>query len=69
VKIQDDYVPVDFNILDMGANEEVPLILGRSFLCTTNAVIYVGSGQIQFRFPDWKVKCALMVMKLTSRLK
>jgi hypothetical protein len=69
VKIQDKYVPADFNILDMGADEEVPLILGRPFLHTTNAVIYVGSGQIHFQFPGWKVKCALMVMKLTSRLK
>jgi len=38
VKIQDNYVPVDFNILDMGADEEVPLILGRSFLHTTNTL-------------------------------
>ena len=42
VKIRDDYVPADFVILDMGADEEVPLILGRSFINTTNVVIYVG---------------------------
>ena len=58
VKIQDDYVPADFMILDMGIDEEIPLILGRPFLNTTNAVIYVGSGQIHFQFPGWKVKCA-----------
>ena len=29
VKIQDDYVPADFMILDMGIDEEIPLILGR----------------------------------------
>ena len=51
LKIQDNYVLVDFIIiLDMGDNEEVPLILGRSFLHTTNANIYVGSGQIHFQF-------------------
>ena len=58
VKVKDDYVPVDFLILDMGSDDEVPLILGRPFLNTTNAVIYVGSGQIHFQFPAHKVKCA-----------
>ena len=48
VKIQDDYVPADFMIFDMGIDEEIPLILGRPFLNTTNTVIYVGSGQIHF---------------------
>jgi hypothetical protein len=48
MKIQDDYVPTDFMILDMGMDEEIPLILGRPFLNTTNAIIYVGSRQIYF---------------------
>jgi hypothetical protein len=48
MKIQDDYVPADFMILDMGMDEEIPLILGRPFLNTTNTIIYVGSGQIYF---------------------
>jgi hypothetical protein len=46
VKVQDKYVPTDFIILDLGADNEVPFILGRPFLNTVNAVIYVGSGQI-----------------------
>ena len=37
-------------ILDMGNAEDTPLILGRPFLKTTNACIYVASGQIQFHF-------------------
>ena len=49
VKIQDYYVPTDFMILDTGEKEEdIPIILGRPFLNTTNAVIYIGSGQIHF---------------------
>ena len=44
VKVQGEYVPTDFIILDMGANNDVPGILGRPFLNTVNAVIYVGSG-------------------------
>ena len=46
VKIQGTYVPTNFMILDM--REEVPIILGRPFLNTTNTIIYVGSGQIHF---------------------
>jgi len=44
VKIQDEYAPADFIILDMGSNIDVPVILGWPFLNTLNVVIYVGSG-------------------------
>ena len=53
----------------MGADEDVPLILGRSFLYTTNAVIYMGSGQIHFQFPGWKVKCAFNGYKANKQVK
>jgi hypothetical protein len=48
VKIQDHYAPADFMVLDIEEEDDSPVILGRSFLDTTNAVIYVGSGQIHF---------------------
>ena len=57
IKVQDNYVPIDFIILDMGADIEVPIILGRPFLNTTNAVIYVGFGQICLQFTGRMVKC------------
>ena len=57
VRIQDHYVPADFVVLDMGEEEDVPIILGRSFLNTTNAIIYIGSGQVHFQFPGQKVRC------------
>jgi hypothetical protein len=44
VKIQDYYVPADFLVLDMSGDEDTPIILGRPFLNTTDAVIYIGSG-------------------------
>jgi hypothetical protein len=57
VQIQDRYVPTDFMVLDMGVeDEETPIILGRLFLNTTNTVIYIGSGQVHFPFPDGKVR-------------
>ena len=48
VKVRSAYVPIDFMILDMGNTEDTPLILGRPFLNSANACIYLASGQIQF---------------------
>ena len=45
VRIYDHYAHADFMVLDMGEEEDdTPIILRRSFLNTTNAIIYVGSG-------------------------
>jgi hypothetical protein len=57
VKIQDHNAPADFIILDMEEEGNSPIILGRPFFNTTNAVIYVGSRQIHFQFPREKVRC------------
>ena len=35
------YVPVDFVVLEIGGDERAPIILGRHFLSTTEAIIYV----------------------------
>jgi hypothetical protein len=56
VKIQDHYAPADFMILDMEEEDDSPIILGRPFLSTTNAIIYVRSGQVHFQFPREKVR-------------
>jgi hypothetical protein len=49
VRILDHYAPADFMVLDMGEEEEdVPIILGRPFLNTTNVIIYIRSGQVHF---------------------
>ena len=58
VRIQDHYIPADFMVLDMGEEEEdIPVILGRLFLNTTNTIIYVESRQVHFQFPEQKVHC------------
>jgi hypothetical protein len=58
VKIQDHYVPTDFMVLDMGEEEiDPPIVLGRPFLNTTCAIIYMRSGEIHFQFPAEKVCC------------
>ena len=66
VRIQDYYVPVDFMVLDMGEGEDVPIILGRPFLNTTNAIIYVGSGQVHFQFPRERYDVILIVILLMN---
>jgi len=44
VKVRDTYVPADFVVSNMGISKDAPLILGRPFLNTANACIYVASG-------------------------
>ena len=52
VRIHDHYALADFIVLDMGEEEDnTHIILGRPFLNTTNAIIYVGSRQVHFQFP------------------
>jgi hypothetical protein len=49
VKIRDYYIPTNFMVLDMGEEEnDTPIIFGRPFLNTTNAIIYIRSGEIHF---------------------
>jgi hypothetical protein len=48
VRVQDQYVPTNFIIIDMGPNREVPLLLGRPFLFTTHAELHVGTGFARF---------------------
>jgi ATPase subunit of ABC transporter with duplicated ATPase domains len=44
-------------VLDMGEEDDVHLILGRPFLNTTGAIIYIRTGEIHFQFPGEKVRC------------
>jgi hypothetical protein len=48
---------MDFVILDMGHKRRVPLILGRPFLNTTNAVLHVGSGHVSFHMQGQTMRC------------
>ena len=57
VKIQDEYASANFIILNMGANIDIPVILGWQFLNIVNAVIYVGSGQNHLQFAGKRIKC------------
>jgi len=57
VKIDDDFVYIDFQVIDMGEDEyDPPIILGRLFLSTVKAIIYIGTGEVHMHFPSEKVR-------------
>jgi hypothetical protein len=57
VKIKDNYVVTDFLVIDMGDEQDPPIMLGRPFLNTTRAIIYIRTGEIHFQFRIEKVRC------------
>jgi hypothetical protein len=48
IKIKDHYVLADFLVIDMGDDQDPPIVLGRPFLKTTRAIIYIRTGKIHF---------------------
>jgi hypothetical protein len=46
VKVGHHFIHVDFVVLEMGEREKPPFILGRPFLKTAGATIYIGKGEI-----------------------
>jgi len=58
VKIDDHFVHTDFQVIDMGEDEYgPPIILGRPFLSTVKAIIYIGTGEVHMHFLSKKVRC------------
>ena len=49
--VDDNYVPVDFIIMDIECEPSCPIILGRPFLRTVGAIIDMKEGNIKFQFP------------------
>ncbi|KAL0439143.1 UNVERIFIED_CONTAM: hypothetical protein Slati_2397300 [Sesamum latifolium] len=52
VKVGKFIIPVDFIVLDMEEDKNMPLILGRPFLATSRALIDVQKGQLTLRVND-----------------
>ncbi|XP_070007320.1 uncharacterized protein [Nicotiana sylvestris] len=55
VRVDKFILPADFVILDCEVNYEVPIILGRHFLATGNALVDVEAGELTFGVSDEKV--------------
>jgi hypothetical protein len=57
IKIDDHFILTDFLVIGMGEDEyDPPIILGRPFLSTTKAIIYIATGEVHFQFPSEKVR-------------
>jgi hypothetical protein len=56
VKIKDHYVLTDFLVIDMGDEQDPPIVIGRPFLNTTRENIYIRTGEIYFQFRIEKVR-------------
>jgi hypothetical protein len=57
IQIDDHFIPTDFLVVDMGEDEyDPPIILGRPFLSTTKAIIYITTGEVHFQFSSEKVR-------------
>ena len=50
VRVGSFIFPADFVVLEMDEDKEVPIILGRPFLATSNAVIDVKQGNVTLKF-------------------
>ena len=56
VKVDKFIFPVDFIVLDMEDDKEIPIILGRPFLATGRAMINVHKGELKLRVQDDEVR-------------
>jgi hypothetical protein len=57
IQIDDHFILTDFLVVEMGEDEyDPPIILGRPFLSTTKAIIYIITGEVHFQFPSEKVR-------------
>ena len=55
VKICQFTFPVDFVIMDIEEDYDIPLILGRPFMLTTKCVVDMGNGNLEMSVEDHKV--------------
>jgi hypothetical protein len=51
IMVNNNLVPVDFLVMDVECNASCPIILGRPFLRTVGAIIYMKGGTIKYQFP------------------
>ena len=51
IVVNDNYVPVDFLVMDIECDPSCPIILGRPFLRIVCAIIDMKEGIIRFQFP------------------
>ena len=56
VKVQHFTFPVDFVVMDIEEDAEIPLILGRPFMLTADCVVDMRKGKLETGIDDQKIK-------------
>ena len=51
IKVNNNFVPFDFVVLDIESNASCPIVLGRPFLRTVGAIIHMKEENIKYQFP------------------
>lgn len=59
VRVGEYYMPVDFVIMDIDEDYQIPVILGMHFLATTRAIIDVKRGKLTFEIEKDKIEFIL----------
>lgn len=54
-----NYIPVDFVIMDINEDFQIPIILGRPFLATTGTIMDVKRGKLNFKVEERKIEFIL----------
>ena len=52
VKVHQFTFPVDFVLMDIEEDSDIPLILGRPFMLTTKCVVDIGNGNLEMGVED-----------------
>ena len=60
VKVDKFIFPVDFVVLEMEENREIPIILGKMFLSIGRALIDVQKGELRLRVQEEEVKFSVL---------
>ena len=66
IRVGQSYIPVDFVVLETCGDVTAPIILGRPFLSTAKAIIYVDSAKICFTIKDRNKKFSFKNRTLQS---
>ena len=60
VKIRHFTFPVDFVIMDIEEDTEIPLILGRPFMLTANCVVVMENGNLEMSIDNQKITFSIL---------
>jgi len=69
VKVGEIYIPVDFVVMEMEEDNQVPILLGRPFLATARAIIDVKNGRLAFNVGKETVKFDLAKLMKNPSIK